>query len=132
VNTYATYDYYVSNYGGGLDESEFKKAVVKASRYLEKITLDRCKAVTDEPTLELLNWACCEMTDVIAEYAATESGGKTVKSVSNQGYTETYVTEADGQASLLGTKLVEVAKVWLPFELTSYWDAGMWGGSLLP
>ena len=131
MNTYATYNFYIAQ-GGGLSEFEFDKNVVKASRYLEKVTFDRCKAVTDDTTLELINRACCEMTDIIAAYAAAESDGKTVKSISNQGYTETYVTEADGQASLLDTKLQQVASFWLPPELLSYHVPGAWGGALLP
>lgn len=120
MKAYATYSFYTDTYGGEAAESEFNRQVYKASRFLDKITFDRAAAVTDPDTLELLAYAVCEMADQLTAEAAAVVDGKTVKSVSNDGYSVSFVTEADGGASLTSQKLYSIAEGYLPTELLSF------------
>lgn len=120
MKAYATYSFYTDTYGGGAAESEFNRQVYKASRFLDKITFDRAAAVTDPDTLELLAYAVCEMADQLTAEAAAAVDGKTVKSVSNDGYSVSFVTEADGGTSLTSQRLYSIAEGYLPTELLSF------------
>lgn len=120
MKAYATYSFYTDTYGGEAAESEFNRQVYKASRFLDKITFDRAAAVTDPDTLELLAYAVCEMADQLTAEAAAAVDGKTVKSVSNDGYSVSFVTEADGGASLTSQRLYSIAEGYLPTELISF------------
>lgn len=120
MKAYATYSFYTDTYGGEAAESEFNRQVYKASRFLDKITFDRAAAVTDPDTLELLAYAVCEMADQLTAEAAAAVDGKTVKSVSNDGYSVSFVTEADGGASLTSPRLYSIAEGYLPTELLSF------------
>lgn len=120
MKAYATYSFYTDTYGGEAAESEFNRQVYKASRFLDKITFDRAAAVTDPDTLELLAYAVCEMADQLTAEAAAAVDGKTVKSVSNDGYSVSFVTEADGGASLTSQRLYSIAEGYLPTELLSF------------
>lgn len=120
MKAYATYSFYTDTYGGEAAESEFNRQVYKASRFLDKITFDRATAVTDPDTLELLAYAVCEMADQLTAEAAAAVDGKTVKSVSNDGYSVSFVTEADGGARLTSQRLYGIAEGYLPTELLSF------------
>ena len=120
MKAYATYSFYTDTYGGEAAESEFNRQVYKASRFLDKITFDRAAAVTDPDTLELLAYAVCEMADQLTAEAAAAVDGKTVKSVSNDGYSVSFVTEADRGASLTSQRLYSIAEGYLPTELLSF------------
>lgn len=120
MKAYATYSFYTDTYGGEAAESEFNRQVYKASRFLDKITFDRAAAVTDPDTLELLAYAVCEMADQLTAEAAAAVDGKTVKSVSNDGYSVSFVTEADGGASLTSQRLYGIAEGYLPTALLSF------------
>lgn len=120
MKAYATYSFYTDTYGGEAAESEFNRQVYKAGRFLDKITFDRAAAVTDPDTLELLAYAVCEMADQLTAEAAAAVDGKTVKSVSNDGYSVSFVTEADGGASLTSQRLYSIAENYLPTELLSF------------
>ena len=120
MKAYATYSFYTDTYGGTAAEIDFNRQVYKASRFLDKITFDRAAAVADPDTLELLAYAVCEMADQLTAEAAAAVDGKTVKSVSNDGYSVSFVTEADGGASLTSQRLYSIAKNYLPTELLSF------------
>lgn len=120
MKAYATYSFYTDTYGGEAAESEFNRQVYKASRFLDKITFDRAAAVTDPDTLELLAYAVCEMADQLTAETAAAVDGKTVKSVSNDGYSVSFVTEADGGARLTSQRLYGIAEGYLPTELLSF------------
>ena len=60
------------------------------------------------------------MVDQLTAETAAAVDGKTVKSVSNDGYSVSFVTEADGTAGLTSQKLYSIAKNYLPTELLSF------------
>lgn len=120
MKAYATYSFYVDTYGGSAEEAEFNRNAFKASRFLDKVTFDRAAAATDHDTLELLAYAVCEMADQLQAEASAQVDGKTVKSVSNDGYSVSFVTEADGGASLTSQRLYSIAENYLPTELLSF------------
>lgn len=120
MKAYATYSFYTDTYGGTAAEIDFNRSAYKASRFIDKITFDRAGTVTDPDTLELLAYATCEMADQLTVEAASAVDGKTVKSVSNDGYSVSFVTEADGAAGLTSQKLYSLAENYLPAELLSF------------
>ena len=111
MKAYATYSFYADTYGGTAAEIDFNRSAYKASR---------AGAVTDPDTMELLAYATCEMADQLTVEAASAVDGKTVKSVSNDGYSVSFVTEADGAAGLTSQKLYSIAEGYLPTELLSF------------
>lgn len=127
MKAYATYSFYVDTYGGSAEEAEFNRSAFKASRFLDKVTFDRAGAVTDPDALELLAYAVCEMADQLQAEASAQVDGKTVKSVSNDGYSVSFVTEADGGAGLTSQRLYSIAENYLPTELLSFVSDGAGG-----
>lgn len=120
MKAYATYSFYADTYGGTAAEIDFNRQVYKSSRFLDKITFGRAAAVEDPDTLELIAYAVCEMVDQLAAETAAVVDGKTVKSVSNDGYSVSFVTEADGAAGLTSQRLYSIAENYLPTELLSF------------
>lgn len=120
MKTYATYSFYTDIYGGAGAEVEFNRNAYKASRFIDKITFGRAADVVEQDTTDLLAYAVCEMVDQLTAETAAAVDGKTVKSVSNDGYSVSFVTEADGTAGLTSQKLYSIAKNYLPTELLSF------------
>ncbi|MCU7380848.1 hypothetical protein OBO34_21270 [Clostridiales Family XIII bacterium ASD5510] len=111
---YVEYTFYKEVFGGTMPEASFNRAAIEASVYLKKITFSRI-AESDPP--EEVKYACCAMADQIYEDQAAKQDGKTVKSVSNDGYSVSYVTEADGSVELTEAKLSRIAQIYLPGDL---------------
>lgn len=120
MKAYATYSFYTDTYGGTAAEVDFNRQAYKSSRFIDKITFGRAAAVEDPDTLELIAYAVCEMADQLTAEAAAVVDGKTVKSVSNDGYSVSFVTEADGAAGLTSQRLYSIAENYLPTELLSF------------
>lgn len=120
MKVYATYSFYTDTYGGMAAEIDFNRSAYKASRFIDKITFGRAAAVSDQDTSDLLACAVCEMADQLIAETAAAVDGKTVKSVSNDGYSVSFVTEADGAAGLPSQKLYSIAENYLPTELLSF------------
>ncbi len=120
MKAYATYSFYTDTYGGTAAEIDFNRSAYKASRFIDKITFGRAAAVSDQDTADLLACAVCEMADQLIAEAAAAVDGKTVKSVSNDGYSVSFVTEADGAAGLTVQKLYSIAEGYLSTELLSF------------
>ena len=120
MKTYATYSFYMDTYGGTAAEIDFNRSAYKASRFIDKITFGRAADADDQDTADLLAYAVCEMADQLTAEAAAAVDGKTVKSVSNDGYSVSFVTEADGAAGSTSQKLYSIAENYLPTELLSF------------
>lgn len=112
MTLYADYDYYISVYGGEMSESAFDKHVRTASAYIKRITLGRADK---QPELDELKYACCAMCDAIEITQTAQQDGRSIKSVSNDGYSVSYVTEADGTTAeqALNAKLYDIAAMYL-------------------
>jgi hypothetical protein len=113
---YATYSQYVQEYGGSLiSENDFKKMILKASRYIDyftdnKITQDN---LNKYPELVMCS---CEIADAICNHSDANGKVKEKKSENTDGYSVTYVTESvDGSLvdSMLKRKAYEIARVHL-------------------
>lgn len=120
MDAYITFDFYSNTYGGSVPEGTFPRLAYKASVYLDKITFNRIKQVTDDETLEKVKYTVCEMVDQLYQSENSKVDGKTVKSVSNQGYSTTFVTEGDGGTELTYNTLYYIAEVYLPSWLLSF------------
>lgn len=120
MKTYATYSFYTDTYGGAATEIDFNRGAYKASRFIDKITFGRAADADDQDTADLLAYAVCEMVDQLTAEAVAAVDGKTVKSVSNDGYSVSFVTEADGAAGSTSQKLYSIAENYLPTELLSF------------
>ena len=120
MKVYATYSFYTDTYGGAAAETDFNRGAYKASRFIDKITFGRAADADDQDTADLLAYAVCEMADQLTAETAAAVDGKTVKSVSNDGYSVSFVTEADGAAGSTSQKLYSIAENYLPIELLSF------------
>lgn len=93
---YVDYNYYKEEYKGTMPETSFDRIVVACSSYLKKITFGRIK---EDAVPEEVKYACCAMCDAMDEIDSGKVNGRSVKSENNDGYSVTFVTEADGQSS---------------------------------
>lgn len=120
MKQYSTYNFYISQYGGEmLTEFQFNKAARKASAYIDKITYDRARTYTETEEHEL-QMCVCEMAEAIKQHDDSLVDGKLISSVSNQGYSESYVVRGDTSAiKTLEFDLMDIAMLYLPYELLS-------------
>lgn len=93
---YASYSYYKNEYYGVLDnEQEFNRLAVRASAYLDYITMGKAKGVAE---LDALKKACCALVDKYSAIDAVISSiGKKSETVGS--YSVTYQTAAEVQAA---------------------------------
>ena len=84
---YADFEYYKNTYGGEMAEKDYKRLSRQASAYLDFITFERIKNVTDETIMEKAKDACCALADT---YLLNEQGGG-IASETNDGVSVTYV-----------------------------------------
>ena len=108
---YADYNFYINDYGGSLiTEAAFPNVILRASAYLDRVTLGRIEDESNE-----VKYAACEMAE--QQYQSDQKGtAAEIKSENNDGYSVTFVTEGkDGQtaAEVLERKMFQTAKKWL-------------------
>lgn len=119
---YADFTYYDEAFGGtSIPADCFDRHAFKVSRYLDKITFDRVSRIEENDELmEQVRYAVCEMAEQSYAADSAKVDGKTVKSVSNDGYSMTFVTEADGGPDLTSGQLYNTAMTYLPGWLFSF------------
>lgn len=120
---YADFIFYDEVFGGtSIPADCFDRHVFKASRYLDKITFGRISKIAEDD-FELMDAVRCAVCEMAEQSYAAESAkveGKTVKSVSNDGYSMTFVTEADGGSDLTSGQFCNIAMTYLPSWLFSF------------
>lgn len=115
---YVDYDYYVKEYkGDAIPQTAFDKLARDASVFVREITFDR---IQDEMIIDAVKDGVCAVCEVLytEEQQLHKNGGKEVKSENTDGYSVTYVTEAqDGQSrkDVLRWKMYQAAKEFLLF-----------------
>lgn len=109
---YADYKFYEEVYNGTIPETSFDRVVIAASSYLKRITYGR---ISENNVPESAKYACCAMCDVLDSTENAKMNGRTVKSENNDGYSVTFVTNADGQSEekALQGKLYSMAELYL-------------------
>lgn len=119
---YADFTYYGEVFGGtSIPADCFDRHAFKVSRYLDKITFDRISKIeASDEIMEQVRCAVCEMAEQSYTADSAKVDGKTVKSVSNDGYSMTFVTEADGGSDLTSGQLYNTAMTYLPSWLFSF------------
>lgn len=70
---YVDYNFYVTEYGGSLPESEFDKQVSKASAYVKHVTMGRISDAALARFGEEIKMATCAVLEV---YHTTATGGE--------------------------------------------------------
>lgn len=95
---YATYGYYVSEFGGNaVPEPLFARCMNLAGRYIDRYTFGRIPQ-DDAGSIDGLSDCACEMAEAIYNARFKEEYGKVKKSESIDGYSVSYVTEQkDGE-----------------------------------
>ena len=84
---YANFEYYKGAYCGEMAEKDYDRLSRQASAYLDFITFDRIKSVTDESVMEKVKDACCAVADTLL---LNEQGGG-IAAETNDGISVTYV-----------------------------------------
>ena len=106
---YATYDYYVGTYYGQTSEPDFNRLSVRASSYLDYITLGKAAKNAD---LDAVKMACCALIDAYsgvekAQEAASKSldamQGSELQSQTVGSWSRTYRSGADTASGALST-----------------------------
>lgn len=92
---YASYKYYVEEYGGSLSEDEFNRFSRKASAYIDTITFNRAAKAMSGMFAGRIKEACCGVVDVMMK---NENGGG-IASETNDGISVTYVSSGDEKKS---------------------------------
>ena len=94
ITIYATYDEYL-RHGGTMTEEEFLKYAERASVFIDNITYGRIKKLKKEE-LEIMNMPLCisDIADAMKRNDEIMNTGN-LKSVSNDGYSETYQTATE-------------------------------------
>ena len=106
---YVSYDYYVGTYYGQTPESDFNRLSVRASSYLDYITLGKAVKNAD---LDAVKMACCALIDAYsgvekAQEAASKSldamQGSELQSQTVGSWSRTYRSGADTASGALST-----------------------------
>ncbi|MRM91181.1 hypothetical protein EAI28_22920 [Faecalicatena contorta] len=112
MKTYADYQFYVENYHGQMDETDFQRHALSAAQYIRYLTIGK----SDEYEGEELKYAVCEAADVLYTANQRNSLKGEKKSENTDGYSVSYVVEGkDGETSeeLSNRKMAGVVKKWL-------------------
>ena len=114
---YATYEYYVEEYGGVSISKEpvFNRMARKASQYIDMFTFGRINE-GNVSTFPSLSPCVCDMAEAIFFELGEKGDKKEKKSESTDGYSVTYVTEGtDGsiEEEKLKRKLYSIANLYL-------------------
>lgn len=113
---YVSYDFYSKTFGGLISEDDFPKIEAEAEAAISYLTYVNGDIFAKEDGRVKL--AVCAAAEVIhnSKQSNSASGSAGVKSESNDGYSVTYVTEAqDGQTAeaALRKKVAEAVRLYL-------------------
>jgi hypothetical protein len=112
---YVNYDFYKDTFGGSIPEDKFKAVEVEAEAHISYFTYINGDIFATES--DRVKLAVCSAADVIYNYKANQTAGNAgLRSESNDGYSVTYVTEAqDGQTAeeALRKKVYEAIRLYL-------------------
>ena len=112
----ADYKYYAETYKGTMGEDDFNKCILAVSAYLNKITFGRIEAHIDDLSEDIEHLACL-CADEVKALSDSKVDGRTVSSVSNDGYSVSFAdaNQANGQDEAYA-KIYYLARVYLPDE----------------
>lgn len=115
---YVSYEFYSQTFGSTIPESDFPKAEAKAEAVIGYLTYINGDIFAEED--DRVKFAVCAAAEAVyyqeAQSSATGHQAVGVKSESNDGYSVTYITEAqDGQTAeeALRKKVLEAVRVYL-------------------
>lgn len=107
---YATYDYYVGTYYGQTAEADFDRLAVRASSFLDYITLGKAEKNAD---LDAVKMACCALIDAFADIESAKAAaskslesmqdGSELQSQTVGSWSRTYRSGADTASGALAT-----------------------------
>ncbi|MDD5853248.1 MAG: hypothetical protein PUD03_04000 [Lachnospiraceae bacterium] len=111
---YVNYDFYKDTLGGLIPEDKFAAVEAKAEAHISYLTYINGDIFAKES--DRVKLAVCAAAEVIYKNMTSNTAGAGVKSESNDGYSVTYVTEAqDGQTAeeALRKKVYEAIRLYL-------------------
>jgi hypothetical protein len=86
MTRYCDYDFYASEYCGTMAEEDFNREVLKASAYVDMVTMNRITASVLNKYADQIKLATCAACDV---YFAADNGGE-ITSESVGGWSRSY------------------------------------------
>lgn len=114
---YVSYDFYTETFGALIPEAEFPKVEAKAEAVIGYLTYINGNIFAKEDSrVKLAVCAAAETIYTLNQASANGAQGAGLKSESNDGYSVTYITEAqDGQTAeeFLRKKVLEAIRVYL-------------------
>lgn len=114
MKLYADYQFYVEEYKGKVEESEFEHALLHVCQFIRSVTIGR----SDFYDGEELKYASCALVDAYssAYRSSVESGSGQKKSENIDGYSVSYVVQSkDGETAeeLFNRKAFPLLRQWL-------------------
>lgn len=96
--SYATYEYYTTEYNGtALAEQDFPKYAKRASAEIDHVTFGRLSDMTDDQIPDAVRDAMCDVAEQLYQFATMAKGGS-IASESNDGYSISYRDTGDTAA----------------------------------
>ena len=111
---YVNYDFYKNTFGGNIPEDKFKAVEAQAEAHISYFTYINGDIFAKES--DRVKLAVCSAAEIIYNYTNNQTGGAGLRSESSDGYSVSYVTEAqDGQTSeeVLRKKVYEAIRLYL-------------------
>lgn len=111
---YVSYEYYSDVFGGSIPADSFRQAERQAEAHIRALTYINGDIFAAES--ETVKTAVCAAAEVIYDQTQPGSSSGLLKSESNDGYSVSYVTEAqDGQTveEILKKKVYETVRLYL-------------------
>lgn len=111
MTTYVDYDYYCNTYNGTMSEDDFKREVVRASAYVNMVTMGRIDSAMLNKYPDEIKMATCAACEVYYAAAkggdiASESVGSWSRTYSNAGVTTQQKLQDAVETFLLMTGLL--------------------------
>ena len=108
---YADFDYYVDKYGGTIfdDEESFNPCAVRASLYIDDLTMNKAEAYADSDRVKL---ACCAIAEQVKAIQTSETTTGAMRSQSVGSFSVTYATSQE-VSSYAKAQITELARLYL-------------------
>lgn len=108
-----TYEFYKDSYGGSLNEDNFNKSLLKATRLVSNRTNNKIDTISDDDENQNLvndiKFCICNVVDKVQYY--NTNNGKVIASQSSGKVSESYVV--DSSKSSAESDIADVIKSWL-------------------
>lgn len=106
---YVDYEFYSNNWGGDVEENEFKRLELQARSVIDMYTFGRLKNKKTIP--DEVKYAMCELIDY--EKQLNDTGGKEIAGEKTASHSITYAVSKQGSNRAIKSKQKDIVRRWL-------------------